>query len=184
MTEFCRTQSIPVCHLRLCDYQLSRHEISLIPLERRISDRLLKLVKGEQRPRCSKCHFYIHINDNEDFDEHIQSCEELIPCEYCQLPYSFKKLEIHARQCRTDHSSQNDKLINFVLTRTKYPFTKEQIRSFIQQKNKNRQHSLDPLSIIDDLAVFGIEYIYIFVSLIILYLFRIDFSIGNAATSL
>jgi hypothetical protein len=156
MEEFAQTRSTPVCHSGLCDYELSRHDISLIPLERRLSDRLLKLVKGEQRPQCPKCHFYINLNNNEDLDEHIQFCEELIPCEYCQLPYSFNKLEDHVKECRNENLSNNEKLLNFVLIRTRYPFTKEQIHFFIQQQSKNRLNCLDPLSIIDGLAVFGI----------------------------
>jgi hypothetical protein len=159
MEEFARNRETPICHKTLCDYELSRHDISSIPLERRLSDRLLKLVKGQQRPLCPKCYFYIDINDNENFDEHIESCGELIPCEYCQLPYPFNKLENHARQCRHEQISLNEKLINFILIRTKYPFTKEQIRIFIQQQNKNHRNKLDPLSIIEGLAIFGIYFI-------------------------
>jgi hypothetical protein len=154
MEEFARNREVPVCHKIKCDYELSRHDISSIPVERRLSDRLLKLVKGQQRPFCSKCHFYIDINDNENFDEHFESCGDLIPCEYCQLPYPFQQLEIHATQCRMDKISQNEKLTNFILPRTKYPFTKEQIRFFIQQ-HKNRRMPLDPSSIIESLANYG-----------------------------
>jgi hypothetical protein len=155
MEEFARNREAPVCHKRLCDYELSRHDISSIPLERRLSDRLLKLSKGQQRPLCLKCNFYININDNENFDEHVESCDDLIPCEYCQFPYPFKQLENHTLQCRSDTTSHNEKLINFVLTRTKYPFTKEQIRIFIQQQSKNPRNQLDPSSIIEALAIFG-----------------------------
>jgi hypothetical protein len=155
MDEFARNRETPICHRRLCDYELSRHDISSIPLERRLSDRLLKLVKGQQRPLCSKCHFYVDINENENFDEHFESCGDLIPCEYCQFPFSFKELEIHTRQCMNDPTSINEKLINFVMKKTKYPFTKEQIRIFIQQQNKNHRNQLDPYSIVGDLAIFG-----------------------------
>ncbi|CAM2721844.1 unnamed protein product [Rotaria socialis] len=153
MEEFVRNGETPVCHKRLCDYQLSKYDISLIPLERRLSDRLLKLVKGQQRPFCSKCRFYVDLNEH--FDEHIELCDDLIPCEYCQLPYLFKQLENHARQCQHDPTSQNEKLANFILTRTKYPFTKDQIRLFIQEQKKNSLSSLDSWSIIEALAVFG-----------------------------
>jgi hypothetical protein len=64
MEEFARKRLVPVCHLPRCDYELSRHDISLIPLERRISDRLLPLVKGQQRPQCEKCRFYINEDDD------------------------------------------------------------------------------------------------------------------------
>jgi hypothetical protein len=156
MEEFARNRETPVCHKTLCDYELSRHDISLIPLERRLSDRLLKLVKGQQRPLCLKCHFYIDINDNETFDDHVESCDDHIPCEYCHLPFVFQQLENHAIRCRSDKTSKNEKLTNFVLKRTKYPFTKEQIRFFIEQQIKtNARMSLDPFAIITALAEFG-----------------------------
>ena len=155
MDEFCRNRQTPVCHTTLCDYEFSRHDISLIPLERRLSDRLLKLVKGQQRPLCPKCHFYIDIN-NDTYDEHVESCDDLIPCEYCHLPFSFNQLENHALQCRNDKTSSTEKLTNFLLTRTKYPFTKEQIRFFIEQQRKNNSRmSLDPQTIVTALAEFG-----------------------------
>ena len=152
MEEFARTRQTPVCHPTLCDYELSRHDISLIPLSRAVSDRLIRLAKGEQRPYCSRCHFYVDVNDNATFDDHFELCGELIPCEYCSLPFSFAQLENHSRQCQNEHVSDNEKLINFVLPRTKYPFTKEQIRIFVQQ-----QHQTDPRSIVEALAVFGNE---------------------------
>ncbi|CAF0935591.1 unnamed protein product [Rotaria sordida] len=155
MEEFARNGQAPVCHKSLCDYEFSRYDISLIPLERRISDRLLKLVKGQQRPHCSKCRFYIDLNQCEDFDEHVESCDDLIPCEYCQLPYPFKQLEIHASECQHDKTSYNEKLTNFILNKTKYPFTKNQIRHFIDQQSKNSHSDMDPWSIIDALAIFG-----------------------------
>ncbi|CAF4747147.1 unnamed protein product, partial [Rotaria sp. Silwood2] len=160
MEEFVRNSQTPVCHKTLCDYELSRYDISLMPLERRVSDRLLKLVKGQQRPFCSKCRFYIDLNQYEDFDEHIQSCEDLIPCEYCQLPYPFKQLEDHTRQCQHANTSHYEKLTHFVLTKTKYPFPKDQIRHFIEQQRKNGQENLDPWSIIDALAIFGSTFPY------------------------
>ncbi len=151
MEEFARTRQTPICHRTLCDYELSRHDISSIPLARHISDRLFKLAKGEQRPYCSKCHFYVHINENESFDEHFDMCSETIPCEYCLLPFSFHQLENHMKQCVNDQTSPKEKLINFILPRTKYPFTKEQIRIFIQ----NHRNQCDPISIVEALAVYG-----------------------------
>ncbi|CAF3088466.1 unnamed protein product [Rotaria sp. Silwood2] len=81
MDEFVRNGETSVCHKRLCDHQLSKYDISLIPLEHRLSDRLLKLVKSEQRPFCSKGRFYVDLNEN--FNEHIELCDDLIPWEYC-----------------------------------------------------------------------------------------------------
>ncbi|CAF0918516.1 unnamed protein product [Adineta steineri] len=156
MEEFVRNRQVPVCHKSKCDYELSRHDISSIPLERRLSDRLFKLVKGQQRPFCSKCHFYINIDENENFDEHFELCEDLIPCEYCHLPYPFEQLESHTQQCRNEKISRQEKLTNFILTKTKYPFTKEQIRFYIQlQIKNNQQSSLDPFKIIQALAEYG-----------------------------
>jgi hypothetical protein len=158
MEEFARNRQTPICHRTLCDYELSRYDISLIPLERRLSDRLLKLAKGEQRPLCSKCHFYVAVNEYDNFDEHFEMCGDLIPCEYCQLPFPFQQLETHAIQCANDRTSFHEKLIHFILPRTKYPFTKQQITIFIQ----NHRNKSDPFSIIEALAEFGKSNIYLF----------------------
>jgi hypothetical protein len=155
MEKFARTRSVPLCHLTQCDYELSRYDISFIPLERRISDRLFQLAQGQQRPQCSKCRFYIDVNELEDFYDHIDSCDgDLIPCKYCFCPYSNDEFDNHQVQCRKDKSSQNDKFVHFIMKRTKYPFTREQIQIFIQQEKKNTD-DLDPLNIVYALAVFG-----------------------------
>jgi hypothetical protein len=145
-----RNNLIPLCHPTLCDYELSRYDISSIPLQRRISDLLLLLAKGQQQPQC---HFY--IDENEDFYEHIDLCRDLRRCKYCFCPYSIDQIKSHSIQCRNDKSSQNEKLTNFIMNKTKYPITKEQIHFFIQQKKTQNQVDLDPLSIIDELAIFG-----------------------------
>jgi hypothetical protein len=54
MEEFARNHLVPLCHSTLCDYELSRYDISLIPLERRILDRFLKLSKGQQHLQKNK----------------------------------------------------------------------------------------------------------------------------------
>ncbi len=155
MEKFARIRSIPLCHLTLCDYELSRFDISFIPLEHRISDRLFRLAKGRQRPQCSKCHFYIDANKLEDFYDHIDSCNgELTSCKYCSCLYSIDEFDDHKVQCRKDKSSQNDKLVHFIMKRTKYPFTREQRQIFIQQEKENAS-DLDPLNIVNTLAVFG-----------------------------
>jgi hypothetical protein len=180
MEEFARNSLVPLCHPTLCDYELSRYDISLIPLERRISDRLVKLAKGQQRPQCSKCHFYIDIDDYEDYYDHIDVCRELILCEYCLCPYSINQLQNHIIQCRNDKSSQNDKLINFIINKTKYSFTKEQINFFIQQKKKKNNLNLDPLSIVDALAVFGNYFIFKIYLFFKTFFFRTNISIRYA----
>jgi hypothetical protein len=45
------------------------------------------------------------------------------------------------------------------MKRTKYPFTKEQIQIFIQQKKKKDSGDLDPLTVVNALAVFGNNFI-------------------------
>ena len=155
MEDFARNRESPICHRQLCDYQLSRHDISLIPLQRHISDRLLRLAKGEQRPFCSKCQFYVNINENEMFDDHFEQCGDLIPCEFCQMPYSFIQLENHALQCRSEQASFQEKLISFLLLRTKYPFSKEQLRIYLQKEYSNQRDDIDPQHIVRSLAVYG-----------------------------
>ena len=155
LENFARTRQTPICHRQLCDYELSHHDISLIPLQRHISDRLLKLARGQQRPLCSKCNFYVNINENETFDDHFELCGDLIPCEFCQMPYSFIRLENHAIQCRSDSSSSREKLVCFLLTRTRYPFSKEQIRMYLQRQYPNQRNDIDPHKIIHSLAVYG-----------------------------
>jgi hypothetical protein len=159
MEKFVRTRSVPLCHFTICDYELSRFDIAFIPLERRISDRLLRLAKGQQRPQCSKCQFYIDANELEDFYDHIDNCDgDLTRCRYCSCPYSIDELDNHRAPCREDRSSQNDKLIQFIMKRTKYPVTKEQIRIFIQQE-RNDAGDVDPLTVVYTLAAFGKNFI-------------------------
>jgi hypothetical protein len=67
----------------------------------------------------------------------------------------------HERQCRSDSRSQQQQaLIDFIVPRTKYPVTAQQVRVFLEHRKKNRQ-SLDPHSIVDALAEFGKFYFLI-----------------------
>lgn len=155
MEDFARNHSTPLCHPTLCSYQLSQLDVAKIPLKRRISDQLLKLAKGQQRPQCPECQFYIHINDYEDYYEHVDNCRELIPCEYCSCPYLMDQLHNHITQCQDDKTPKIDKLINFIFLKLKYPFTKEQIQIFLQERTKRKFANLNPLSIVESLADFG-----------------------------
>ena len=155
MAEFVRHSAVPVCHPTLCDHLLSRHDVAVIPLERRLSDQLFKLVRGEQRPQCSHCHFYVDVQHDDDFHQHVDSCDSLIPCEVCQLPYPFLQLETHVQHCQHDPTSEQEKLTMFLLPRTKYPFTRDQIRFYIEQEHKTCHDQLDPLTLVNKLAEFG-----------------------------
>jgi hypothetical protein len=98
-----------------------------------------------------------NFNTMNDLEKHAASCnaENLIPCEYCHCLYHMHRLDDHARQCRNvPHSQQQQALIDFIVPRTKYPVTAQQIRVFLEHRKKSRL-SLDPHSIVDALAEFG-----------------------------
>lgn len=156
MKEFLVSKSMPICHLTLCDYQLSRYDLACIPLTQRMLRELLTLVKTQQRPQCPKCHFYIDFKDSIDIDQHIESCqpENMIPCEYCYCPTEFTEYDEHCRQCRGDPVGRQEKLIEFILSRTKYPFSIQQIEFFIENKRKTLRQ-INPLAIVEELAVFS-----------------------------
>ena len=156
MDEFFRRHSAPVCHSTFCNYELSPHDIAFLPLTRRVSDRLLPLARGQQRPQCPQCHLYIDVNETEEFYNHTDVCDgDLISCQYCFHPYAIDQLDAHTQRCENDKSSSNDKLINFVTKRTKYSFTKEQITLFVRQKQAHTFSKIDPLEIINALTEFG-----------------------------
>ena len=125
LKEFALNREKSVCCKNKCDYELSRHDISSIPPERCRCGGLLNLVQGKQRPFCSKCEFYMNLNEYETFDNHFEQCnDDFIPCKFCYLPYSMNQLENYSRKCRSNEISFNEK---FIVLRTKYPFTKKQI---------------------------------------------------------
>jgi hypothetical protein len=49
---------------------------------------------------------------------------------------------------------RQQKLVDFILPRTKYPFSPQQIDFFIEMQKKNHQ-SIDALSVVEALAEFG-----------------------------
>jgi hypothetical protein len=144
-----------------CDYQLSRHDLSLIPLEQNTLQNLLTLVQNQQRPQCSRCHFYIDLDIIPDFNQHVESCdlENSVPCDYCHCPYEMSQFDEHVRQCRNDPMYRQQKLIDFILPRTKYPFSSQQMEFFIEMQKKNHR-PIDALSIVESLAEFGKFYIF------------------------
>ena len=156
MEKYFLRRSPPLCHPTKCDYELSAHDIAFLPLVRRVSDRLLQLARGQQRPQCPHCQLYIDVNETEEFYNHIDVCNgDLISCRYCFHRYSTDQLESHVTRCENDRSSSGDKLINYVTKRTKYPFKKEQISLFIRQKQSRNYGRTDPFEIINALTEYG-----------------------------
>lgn len=157
MEKYFRRASVPLCHPSNCDYELSSHDIAFLPLVRRISDRLLQLARGQQRPQCPHCRLYIDVNETEEFYRHIDSCNgDLIACRFCFHRYSIDQLNAHLPRCENDKSSSMDKLVNYITQRTKYPFKKEQINLFVRQKQTRTYSKLDPFEIINALTEYGI----------------------------
>jgi hypothetical protein len=157
MNEYIQSNTPPVCYSNLCDYELSRYDIECLPLQQDIIQRLLALVKTTQRPQCPLCHFYVDFNTMKDLEKHTASCnsENFIPCEYCHCLYNMQRSDEHSRQCRNDPPAQQQQaLIDFILPRTKYPVTAQQLRVFLEHRKKNRL-PLDPHAVVDALAEFG-----------------------------
>ncbi|UJR07828.1 hypothetical protein I4U23_012111 [Adineta vaga] len=157
MNEHIQSKTAPVCHTNVCDYELSRHDVSCLPLDENIIQELLDFVKNTQRPQCPVCQFYVDFKTMDDLQRHVFSCpsENMIPCEYCHCLYNMERLDAHTRQCRNlSRAQQQQALIDFLLLRTKYPITEPQMRMFIEYRKKNRL-AFDPHSIVDALVEFG-----------------------------
>ena len=156
MDAFLESKTVPVCHSMFCDYQLSRHDLTLIPLEEHTFQRLLALVKIQRRPQCPRCHFYVDFDNTSNFHHHVDSCnlETAIVCDYCHCPQETNQLDEHLRQCRNDPMHRQRKLVDFVILRTKYPFSPQEIDFFIEVQKKNHR-PIDALSIVEALAEFG-----------------------------
>jgi len=75
METYVQTQTIPQCHPTLCNYELSRYDILLIPLERRLSDQVLSLVQDQQNVRCPICSISIEISNDDEFYAHTIMCQ-------------------------------------------------------------------------------------------------------------
>ena len=157
MNEFIQSNTAPVCHSTFCDYELSRYDVECLPLETDIIKQLLACVKNARRPQCPLCLFYVDFKGVSDLQNHTTSCnvDNLIPCEYCYSLVRPYQLSDHTKQCRNLSTSQRRQaLIEFILPKTKYPLTAQQMRIFIENRNKNGL-PLDPRSIVNALAELG-----------------------------
>ena len=156
MNDFATSSSVPVCPAVFCAYELSRHDLSAIPFEQRLFRRLRLLIRTQRRPQCPRCHFYVDLENITDLDQHIETCdvENMIPCEFCSCPQTIERWEEHSRQCRNDPMQRRPGLIEFILPRTKYPFSAKQIDLFIE-KQKRDHLPIDAHSIVEALAEFG-----------------------------
>ncbi|CAF3743107.1 unnamed protein product [Rotaria sp. Silwood1] len=155
MNEYIKSNTPPLCHSTLCNYQLSRYDVACLPLETDTIKHLLTCVKSTQRPQCPLCLFYVDFNSMSDLENHAALCNSvnLIACEYCHCLYNMYRMDDHLQQCRNlSHYQQQQALIDFIVPRTKYPITSQEIRVFIEHRRKSRL-PLDPHSIIDALAV-------------------------------
>ncbi|CAF1105026.1 unnamed protein product [Adineta steineri] len=88
MNEYLIYKTTPMCHRIHCNYQLSRYDLTCIPLTQRMYQKLFSLIQNQQRPQCPRCHFYIDFKHINDLDEHIEFChpEDFLLCEYCYCP--------------------------------------------------------------------------------------------------
>lgn len=157
MNEFIGSNTPPVCHLTLCDYELSLYDVECLPLPADTIKPLLALVKSTQRPQCPLCLFYVDFKTMEDFQRHAISCSsaDMAECKQCHCLYNRSRMTDHAQQCRNNsHSQQQEMLIDFILPRTKYPVTSQQMRVFLEHRRKNRLPQ-DPHSLVNALADFG-----------------------------
>ncbi|CAF0760021.1 unnamed protein product [Adineta steineri] len=155
MNEYLISKTTPTCHRIHCNYQLSRYDLACIPLTQRMYQKLLSLIQNQQRPQCPRCHFYIDFKNINDLDEHIEFChpEDFLPCEYCHCPQKITLYEEHSQQCHHDQTGRQQKLVEFILSRTKYPFSVQQIEFFIETQKKTKK-ILNALNIVEQLAEF------------------------------
>lgn len=164
MKEFVASKTMPLCHSTFCDYQLSRYDLACIPLTQRMFQQLLPLVQTQKRPQCPRCRFYVEIQQIADLDQHIESChpENMIPCEYCYCPMDFSEYEQHRQQCASDGAGRQQKLVEYILPRTKYPFRAQQIDFFIENKKKTHHSIIHSLSIVEELAEYSESFLFDF----------------------
>ena len=157
MNEFIQSNTAPVCHGAFCDYELSRFDVECLPVQADIKGRLLPLVKSTQRPQCPSCQFYVEFKTIDDLNKHVLSCvsENMIECDNCHCLHNINRLNDHERQCRNEPRAQRQQaLIDFILPRTKYPVTPQQLRIFLDYRRSKNLPS-DLRSLINALADFG-----------------------------
>ncbi|CAF0999228.1 unnamed protein product [Didymodactylos carnosus] len=149
--QYVRDKSVPVCHPKKCDYELSKHDIGRIPLVFDMYQKLEKLVKGQSRPQCGKC--WMYFDELDKHQEECQGCEWLIPCDYCTCLYDANKLNEHIADCQKRKNGQWT-IIEFIQQRTKYPLSGKQLELFLNKRKKDKL-SLHIPDIIETLAEYG-----------------------------
>ena len=152
-----QSNSIPVCHSDLCDYELSRYEVACLPIDATLIERLLACVRTEQKPQCPICQYYVEFKTMNDYREHVGRCEikETMFCESCHCPIVLTQLDNHEKTCeKLPPRERLQKLVDFILPRTKYPLEVFQLRYFIEHRRADR-FPIDPPSIVNALAQFG-----------------------------
>lgn len=157
MNEFIQSNTAPVCHTAFCDYELSLYDVECLPVQADVKQRLLPLVKNTQRPQCPFCQFYVEFKTMDDLNRHATGCtpDNMVECEFCHCLHHRNRLRDHQQQCRNESRSQQQQaLIAFMLPRTKYPITPQQLRVFLDYRRSNHLPS-DLHSLINALAEFG-----------------------------
>lgn len=157
VNQHIQSNSIPLCHSDMCDYELSRYDVGCLPISADLIERLSTCVKVQERPQCPICSYYVDFKTMNDFHEHAGRCEvkETMFCEFCHCPIVLTQLTKHEETCRQALPRERlQKLIDFVLPRTKYPIEAFQLRYFIEHRRADRL-PIDPPSIINGLAHYG-----------------------------
>ncbi|CAF4771206.1 unnamed protein product [Rotaria sp. Silwood1] len=156
MEEHIESKTNPVCFTGVCDYQLSKYDVACLPFDENMITHLSALVTIERRAQCPKCLFYGEFKTMSRFQKHVASCDpdDMVPCESCHCLYRFHQLDEHYRYCHNIPVHQRQEaFIDFIISKSKYPFTPVQVRYYIElQKQKRRM--IDPHEIVDGLAAF------------------------------
>ena len=110
MKDFLQRGQTPLCHRDKCHYEYSRSTFFTLPIPRHLFNRLLPLVRSEERLHCSKCRFYYSLDDeHEDHQCHFPSSPlsreemlvDLLP--RTRFPFSAEQLDLYLRR----HPSNN-----------------------------------------------------------------------------
>lgn len=157
MEEHIKSKTNPVCFTNVCNYQLSKFDVACLPFDEDMISHLTALTTVERRGQCPKCLSYGEFQTMSRFQKHVASCDpnDMLSCEFCHCPYRLHDLDEHCRYCRNIPVHQrHDAFIDFIISKSKYPFTSVQVRYYIElQKQKRR--AIDPHEIINGLAAFG-----------------------------
>ncbi|CAF3774055.1 unnamed protein product [Rotaria sp. Silwood1] len=155
MEEHIREKTEPRCCAGVCNYQLSKYDVSCLPLKPDMLTSLLALVITKQRPQCPRCLFYIEFQTMETYEQHVKFCNpnDMIPCEYCHCLYEIYQLDEHTAYCRNiPVHERRQAFIDFIASKLKYPFTPVQVRYYIELQRQKRR-TIDPHEIVDALAL-------------------------------